>query len=77
MHGQRLPCTERVLDMYRMVSHRFGRVCRRGYDLGDGWKWAHRVSGVARAIVASPSVCADAVRAVGVAVHGGVGERRS
>jgi hypothetical protein len=77
MSCQRLSHTGRVLDVYRMVSQRLGRVCRRGYDFGDGRKWAYRTSGVTSAIAASPSICADAVSAIGVAVHSVVGGQRS
>lgn len=79
MSCQRLSHTGRVLDVYRVVSQRLGRICCRGYDFGDGREWANWASGVTSAVAASPSVCADAVRAIGVAVHGGgggVGGRR-
>ena len=67
MSCQRLSHTGRVLDVYRVVSQRLGRICCRGYDFGDGWEWAY----------APPCVCAGAVGAIGVAVHGGVGGQRS
>lgn len=77
MSCQRLSHTGRVLDVYRVVSQRLGRICCRGYDFGDGREWAYSASGVTSAIAAPPCVCAGAVGAIGVAVHGGVGGQRS